>query len=244
MWKSIVKDEIWIAEEFLAQEICDELCRRAERSRAFRMAPGETIRSVFDSIHVNPTLYDYTIHYVGIRGETSLQNLYENRLNDFFQSIGHSESMAFDPQKTLQFFLKSFSENSFYEAHVEPVSRYGEFAFIHFLEDCEGGDLVFPDHSDLENWLCRHPEQRQIFDKMREDFVERGEPFRVIGPVTIAPRKNMCLVFRTGSVHWVDPLVNGGGVQRRVVTGWPFVTSELIRDLNSGCGLERHFRDG
>lgn len=244
MWKSIVEDEIWSTSDFLAPEVCEDLCRRAGESRAFRMAPGEGIRTVFESIQVNPTLYDYTIHYVGIRRERHLQELYEQRLNDFFQSIGSREVLKFEPHKTLQFFLKSFTEKSFYEAHVEPVSRYGDFAFIHFLEDCEGGELVFPDSDELKNWLSEHPLENRNFTKMRESFIERGEPFRIVGPATVRPRRNTCVVFRTGSVHWVNPLLNVEGVQRRVVTGWPFVTEALISDLNAGCELERHFKDG
>lgn len=244
MWQSIVKDEIWVKQDFLPPGICEDLCRRAGEANTFRMAPGEGIRKVFDSFNINPTLYDYTIHYAGVRKDEGLQGLYKKELETFFQSIGFRQPVDFESGKLLQFFLKSFSENSFYEAHVEPVSRYGDFAFVHFLEDCEGGELVFPDEENLKTWLSEHPRQAEVFHDMKSKFVRLGEPCRVIGPAEILPRRNDCVIFRTGSVHWVNRPRHLNSVQRLVVTGWPFVTPELISDLNKGCELDKHFRDG
>lgn len=243
MWQTIIEDEIWLKKEFLPESLCSNLCRRAERAKSFRMAPGEGIRKVFSSMNINATIYDYTIHYVGIREDLEVQTVYQNQLNEFFNKMGFKKSVNFHPDQSLQFFLKSFSEQSFYEVHAEPVSRYGEFAFVHFLQDCEGGELVFPGSQALEQRWKTHPGEKKIFEDMERSFLSNKEPIRVIGPTEIQPRRNICVIFRTGSVHWVNPPALKLPLQRLVVTGWPFVTPELISDLNQGCGLKQAFQN-
>lgn len=244
MWKELIKNEVWLCEDFLPDVIEKELLAECKSSSTFSMAPGESIRDVFDGINVNPTLYDYDVRYVGIRENRTVTSLYFKRLNELFGLLdGDKPLCKLNKKLSLQLFAKSFSQTSFYEIHAEPVNRYGDFAFVHFLEDCDGGELVFPSPLELGELIRNDDRHKKAYEGTLKLFNRLGEDLRLIGPLVISPIAGHCVVFKVGSLHFVNAMNLSTNSKRISVTGWPFVTENLIKDLNKKCNLQYHFDD-
>lgn len=243
MWNEVIKNEVWINKNLLEEQMLVELFNRCSGSEVFNMRPGEGIKDLFASIQINPTLYDYTVHRANLRAEGArFFKAYSNSLNQVFTLFGLSFS-AVESLMPLQFFAKSFTKASFYDLHAEPTSRYGDWAFVHFLEDCDGGELVFPSQEEL-NRMTREGEGKKNFDATEKVFSVLSEKTRCIGSLEVTPSRNLCVLFRVGSYHYVKPPKGDLDQQRRSVTGWPFVSPELIEDLNRTCDLSHHFQGG
>jgi hypothetical protein len=244
MWQEMVTNEIWVNNNFLNLSDLSALLDHCSKSISYRMCPGEKIRDTFDQLDINPTLYDYSVVHANIREQPRLIRLYQDALNDLFNCVSDLSFNTANPDM-LQLFVKSFTPGSFYELHAEPVARYGPFAFIHFLEDCPGGELIFPSLQTLESIVSSEPAHKKSFDLTQSVFNRHNESLRCIGDCEIQPKKNCCVIFRVGSLHWVRRVPADAGLRYRrlSVSGWPFISQKLIRDLSENCGLSDRFNE-
>ncbi len=208
------------------------------------MSPGKSILEVFDQMNINPTLYNYNVNFVGIRNKQHIIKSFAEKIDLVTQSQGW-RPFPTENLRSLQFFVKSFNPLSFYEIHAEPIQRYGEYTFIYFLEDCQGGELVFASEETTQKHLKLHPEMHEPLSRTQDVFKRLNEPLRWAGDHIIKPQKNTCVLFKVGSVHWVNPLDQKSSAEntRLSIAGWPLASPELLNDLNINCGLKKVFED-
>lgn len=244
MWKELVSNEIWLKTDFMPEDSLASVWQNCINSENFRMCPDQNIRNVFDGIDINPTRYDYTVHYGGLRDNLALVEFYRDELNKFFNEV-NERPFPPPPLWPLQLFAKSFSPESYYELHAEPMSKFGSFAFVHFLESCDGAELVFPSRQTAKEVLDFSPEQSEALRRTGDVFARLCEKLRWVGHLEVSPVKNHCVIFRTGSLHFVRPPKGAmREINRLAVTGWPFVSDQLIEDLDRTCDLKKNFANG
>ncbi len=199
-----------------------------------------SIRPKFKKSGINPTLYRYNIHKTEIRRDRELAKLIFGRMAEV---TGRAPPER-DEYNHLQIFAKSFVADSFYDLHVEPKARYGEFAYVIFLEDVrEGGELVFPTLEEARALLKGRASEAQGWRENLEVMAAHGESVRWCGPLSVRPERNVAVLFRVGSPHFVRKIGGApdGAISRRALTGWPFCTDELIASLNRNCQLGEKF---
>ncbi len=240
MWNEIVKNEIWLYENYFSETFFNKINTLFVLEKSLELTPDDSIRECFRSSEVNPTLYSYRVHHEDIRDYKDILESVYSPLSQFFGE-NYFSSQYKETLNPLQLFLKSFSPKSFYDVHCEPVFRYGEFAFIIFLDNCRGGDLVFPNESQLKAYLAENPEQNLGLEETMELLNKKNESARLIGPMRIQPSRNVGVLFRVGSIHWVEPTQETSILHRKCVTGWPFATSDLIEALDKHCKIKTHF---
>ena len=182
MWEELVQNEIWLSKSFMQESLLEEMKSQIASADRQRLSPGDSIRELFDSIDVNPTLYDYTVHHAGIRDSEEIVEYYKSQFNILFEKLG-SERFSETNLSPLQLFAKSFSPQSFYEIHAEPIIKYGSMAFVHFLEDCDGGELVFPDKKMSNNFIQKSDTQAKALESTEAVFNRLGEKMRWVGPL-------------------------------------------------------------
>ncbi len=240
MWHELVPNEIWSYDNYLSSQNFVKLKDYFNSDQSYEMTPGEWIRDCFRKSKVNPTLYSYRVHPSSINQDRAL-------LDSIFDPIeSHvGQDCPRENLNQLQLFLKSFSGQSFYDLHCEPQWRYGEYAFLLFVDDCEeGGELVFPDPVGLDNYLKANESQRKHYLENKQILEKAGESVRVVGPCEITPQRNKAVLFRTGSSHFVRPPKGNDSVTRRTLASWPFATQELVDDLDIHCKIKQHFTPG
>ena len=84
--------------------------------------------------------------------------------------------------------------------------------------------------SDEKDGVLRIPTREQCNDMMTDGFKEMMSKVdvRFNGPLSITPKKNMCVVMRVGLAHLVEPCSG----QRPCVTGWSFASKEYMEQYN------------
>jgi hypothetical protein len=100
---------------------------------------------------------------------------------------------------------KRFESNDSYDLHAEDHKIYGEYAYILYLTDEEDGAIVLPSKDDHVT---------------SNGFREMQEMFDIsFAPETISynPKKNTCLIMRTGIAHSVESCSG----RRDSIAGWP-----------------------
>ncbi len=240
MWQQQVANEIWTLDNYLSEDLLNEVESYFSLDQSYEMTPGEWIRDCFRRSKVNPTLYSYRVHPSAINEN---KNLLESLFNPIDTLI--NRKCPRQNLNELQLFLKSFSADSFYDVHCEPQWRYGEYAFLLFIDDCErGGELVFPSSEDLKSYLSEHKNQEKYLLENQQILKEAGEEMRIVGPYKIRPQRNRAVLFKTGSAHWVNPPQTEEKVLRRTVASWPFATQDLVEDLDTHCKIKDHFTPG
>lgn len=239
-WSCVVDNEVWICQSLLEDEVVDQFSCFLQNFSGFNMNPTEEIRKSFRKAKVNPTLYNYTVHPLDSVVKRKMAKQFFDKVNDLLFSL-NEKKVDEDNLKILNFFAKSFCPDSFYDLHTEPEKMFGRFAFVFFLEDCEGANLVFPDDKML-NERIKDSLQKKSYEESIKALEEHGERARIIGPLVIRPKRNTCVIFKVGSFHWVDhPKDKFSPIQRRSITGWPYATTKLIDSLNSYCKLNKYF---
>lgn len=240
MWKEAVSGEIWTLENYFSESDFELISELFSSIQPTNLAPGPSIRESFRKSSVNPTLYCYNVHPTSLSSDDQLMNAIYNPLRSFFGKEFFNQKYL-NSLNPLQLFFKSFSDQSFYDVHTEPVDRYGEYAFIVFMDSCDGGELIFPNQLELDSYLEKNEDQRGPLEETIQMLRARGENPRLIGSYEVKPKANFAILFKVGSIHWVNPSESQSQVHRRCVTGWPFATETLIKDLNDHCKIKSHF---
>ena len=241
MWKEIVKNEIWEYDNFLHDEIINQIKQNMSTAGKTELQPGEGILPNFRNSGVNATTYNYTIHRTDIHKNKILIDLYMNKINELLEPLTKTP-VPTDNLEGLQLFTKSFSKRGWYDLHTEPINKYGLYAFQHFLSTEEGGQLVFPSKERIQKHLEKFPEQKDRWPENVRLVESKGYPVRYLDDILIKPVYNKCVVFAIGSAHYVTPL-EGEVLEtsRQVVTGWPYATKDLIESLDKNCNFNHYF---
>lgn len=199
----------------------------------------DMMRKTLAKIGVNNNSYDYVIYQYDIRKDLDIIGEIADRLDEILSNFGQSSPRH--QLNAMQCFVKSFGPNSHYDVHVESYEKYGHWGWIHFLSDEESGELIFPDQQQLDDHLAVNPNQVKTWEDNLDLLRSFGEENKLVGPFSIKPRRNTCILFRTGSAHWVSPMLEHCDLTRPTATGWPHASQRLLDDLNRNCRINENF---
>lgn len=238
-WVEQVPGQIWTNDKFVNDSICQHVLDQMKASTSKNLKNTEQMSSKLKSIDINYNGYDYVIYQYDIRKDLDVISAIADSLDEVLSVFGQSAPR--DRLNAMQCFVKSFGPDSHYDLHVESRTKYGDWAFIHFLSDETTGDLIFPDHVMLEDYLSSRPDERLTWESNKKQLESFGETTQVVGPFYMKPKYNHCILFRTGSAHYVDTMVSNGGMTRPTITGWPHASQKMLDDLNRNCNINENF---
>lgn len=238
-WVERVPGHIWTNYNFLADDICQRVLESMRASTSKNLRNTEQMSAKLRSIDVNYNGYDYVIYQYDIRKDPAIIGAIADSLDEVLAMYGQTAPR--DRLNAMQCFVKSFGPESHYDLHVESQTKYGQWAFIHFLSDEDSGDLLFPDTAMIEEYLRKHPEQKSIWEANKQQLADFNEETLTVGPFRMQPRYNNCILFRTGSAHYVETMLNNTGFTRPTITGWPHASQKMLDDLNRNCNINENF---
>lgn len=239
-WVERVAGEIWTTDSFISDELCQEVLAEMKQSTNKNLVNTDKMSAKLKSVDINYNGYDYIVYQYDIRKNERVVSAIADRLDELLSPFKQTAPRT--NLNAMQCFVKSFGPNSHYDLHVESVTKYGEWAFIHFLSDEESGELVFPDAAMTEEYLNKHADQRLIWNDNMRVLESFGEKTGMVGPFSMLPRYNHCIVFKTQSAHWVEPmLATHDGLTRPTITGWPHASQQMLSDLDRNCNINENF---
>ena len=238
-WIEQVDNEIWTCDSFLRDSTVDTILKNMRNSTSKNLHRTDMMRQTLAEIGVNNNSYDYVIYQYDIRKDLDIIGEIADRLDEIL--LRYDESAPRQKFNAMQCFVKSFGPDSHYDVHVESYEKYGHWAWIHFLSDEESGELIFPDKTQLDKHLAENPIQVKTWEDNVELLRSFGEETRYVGPYSIKPKRNTCIFFRTGSAHWVSPMLNHNDMTRPTATGWPHASQRMLEDLNRNCRINENF---
>lgn len=239
-WIEMVPGEIWTTDAFISDDLCQEIIGEMLSSTRKNLANTEKMSAKLKSIDINYNSYDYIIYQYDIRKNNRVVDAIADRLDELLVRFGQTAPRH--NLNAMQCFVKSFGQNSHYDLHAESVTKYGSWAYIHFLSDEDSGELVFPDEPMTARYLDAHPEQVTTWEDNIRVLSGFGEKVTYVGPFEIKPRYNHCIFFRTQSAHWVEPMLSiREGLTRPTITGWPHASQQMLRDLDRNCNINENF---
>lgn len=196
-YKELIPNNVWLFEHMLDEESLSYLDR-------------EYVNKEFDMIHVNnkdfkPLMADTDMSYRVITMEI-FKPIYDKlnvlTCNEFGVSLAYEKTSGLNMQ------YKRFEGNDFYALHAEDKSKYGDLVYILYLTNEIDGNLVLPSFEDAQ------PQWSDGFQEMTEQFEVGFSPTTV----DIIPKRNRCIVMRTGIAHYVNPCSG----RRDSIAGWPW----------------------
>lgn len=240
-WIEQIPNEIWTIDGFISDELCKEVLHEMSASTSKNLKNTKQMSAKLQTIGVNHNSYDYVIYQYDIRKQLHLITAIADSLDLILSKYGQTAPR--ENLNAMQCFVKSFSATSHYELHIESKKKYGNWAFIHFLSDEPDGALVFPDQTMINTRLDANTSEHAVYQDNISLLESFGESANVIGPFEIYPKYNTCILFRTGSAHWANP-VTAHGLTRPTITGWPHASQQMLSDLNRNCNINENFGHG
>jgi hypothetical protein len=214
-WRTLIPGEIYFCDNFLEVSTYDNLMQS--------LASSDT--SVLDGSNrqhaVGNTFYNYNVIKYNVRNDKQLIEEVFTKLNVLMTSLGDAAVDYTKPLGYLQFFAKSFNPQSRYDLHAESAKMFGKYVFVNYLSDESSGELIFPTEQESEDYLTAHPSNRQGWEETKVTLANENNPIRYIGPLTVLPKKNTCIVFTTGTAHIVNNVVSSvNTIVRPSLSGW------------------------
>jgi hypothetical protein len=159
----------------------------------------------YNSCAIDEDIVDYLIEK--IKGDIS----YEIKDDDYESIIN----------KAFQLTTKYFNKNSSYGLHFENPTYFGDYFFVLYLDDCAGGELVFPNNNDIDILFHSKIESKDEWDKGVNHLRSHGyEPLIVDKTFSIQPKRNTAILGKIPYTHYVNKIQSENG--RVVVNGFPF----------------------
>jgi len=221
MWKELIKNEIWYTDKFVDESLIDQILDKIKESET-KVLDGDEQPHI-----ISKSYYNYNHVKYNIREDKLVLAQVIVRLNEVLSKVYKPILIQeIDNKNVLQFTTKTFNSNSIYNVHTERRDIYGDFVFIHYLTDEEGGELVFPNEKMLQEHFNRYPDERSNWQEFKIKLEQHNQPVYLTGPLIIEPRRNSCVLMRVGSAHYVNPVKNAKENCRVVITGWPFANNE------------------
>lgn len=214
-WITLIPGEVYFCDNFLEVSTYDSL---------MQSLAGSDI-SVLDGSNrqhaVGNTFYNYNVIKYNVRNDKKLIEEVFTKINTLVTSLGDTAVDYTAPLGYLQFFAKSFNPQSRYDLHAESAKMFGKYVFVNYLSDETSGELIFPTESESDAYLMQHPSNKQGWDETKITLEKENNPVRYIGPLTIIPKKNTCVVFTTGTAHIVNSVVSSvNDIVRPSLSGW------------------------
>lgn len=241
-WVEQVPNEIWTTDDFISDELCKEVLSAMDHSTHKTLFNTEQMSAKLQSIGINYNSYNYVIYQYDIRKVPHVINAVADSLDLVLNKFGQTAPR--EKLNAMQCFVKSFGKDSHYDIHVESKVKYGEWAFIHYLSDEDSGELVFPDKPMVEEYLRNNPDQISVYNDNVALLESFGENTATVGPFIMKPRYNHCILFKTGSAHWVNTMTTSKELARPTITGWPHASQIMLSDLNRNCNINENFGHG
>ena len=221
MWKELIKNEIWYTENFIKESSVDVILEKIKQAET-KVLDGDEQPHI-----ISKSYYNYNHVKFNIHDDSTIIVQILNRLNEILGDIYKPILIQdIDSTNVLQFTTKTFNTDSIYNVHTERRDIYGDFVFINYLTDEQGGELIFPDEFMLNQHFEAYPKERDNWMEFKRVLNEANQDAYLVGPLVIKPKRNTCVLMRVGSAHYVNPVVDATPGCRPVITGWPFANSE------------------
>ena len=217
MWKELVSNEVWYTDNFIKENAVDKILNKINSAET-KVLDGNEQPHIISKSH-----YNYNHVKYNVREDSGVVAQIIIKLNEVLEVVYkplHIQDINED--NVLQFTTKTFNPDSIYNVHTERKDIYGDFVFVNYLTNEEGGELVFPDEFMLNKHFEEYPKERTNWLEFKRKLAEANQDPYLVGPLVIKPKRNSCVMMRVGSAHYVNPVVNGKPGCRAVITGWPF----------------------
>lgn len=222
MWQELITNEVWYTDNFIDEGLVDQTLEHIRQSETKELDGNEQPHIISKSY------YNYNHVKYNIHKDKPVVVAVINKLNEVLSEV-HKPILLEDinEKNVLQFSTKTFNPKSVYHVHTERKDIYGDFVFINYLTNEEGGELVLPNEYMLEDHFQSYPTERSNWEQFKEKMVKESnqEPY-LAGPLAVRPKRNSCVLMRVGSAHYVNPVRDGKLGCRVVITGWPFANME------------------
>tara|TARA_B100001142_G_scaffold286662_1_gene301794 strand:+ start:1247 stop:1933 length:687 start_codon:yes stop_codon:yes gene_type:complete len=217
MWKELVSNEVWYTENFIKENAVDKILNKINSAET-KVLDGNEQPHIISKSH-----YNYNHVKYNVREDSGVVAQIIVKLNEVLEVVHRPLHIQdIDENNVLQFTTKTFNRDSIYNVHTERKDIYGDFVFVNYLTNEEGGELVFPDEFMLNKHFEEYPKERTNWLEFKRKLAEANQDPYLVGPLVIKPKRNSCVMMRVGSAHYVNPVVNGKPGCRAVITGWPF----------------------
>jgi len=198
MYKELIKDSLWVIEDFLSPEEFDTMY-------------NQYVTAQFDDmLHVNNQKFKPLMADTDMSYRVVTMDLYKpiyKKLNQLSIDRFGCE-MPEEKFHGLNMQYKRFYPGDFYALHAENNKIYGDMVYVLYLSDEVDGDIEFPSLEDAKlEWSDGFQQMTEMFDV---SFADKTFKF--------TPKKNTCIVMRTGVAHLVRPCSG----QRHSIAGWPW----------------------
>ena len=250
-WKTLLEDEIWTMDNFFPEETVNHLLEKS-LSTTYSKVGGTDISYDYDDISqahknmvplgqaeifnrnnnddISQIRFEYNVYGdIEIRKEMGVRETIANNLEKMFPNDPALETFRSGELYPLQLFMKSHSPSGHYSIHTEGREVYGEFAFICFLDEVDGCNLVFPSKESLPTLFEKRPHWKKPWD----DVTKALPNTRYLQDIKYKHKRNQCILFRMESAHYVsDPegeFKTKPGPWRHCVTGWPWESYDKTR---------------
>jgi hypothetical protein len=179
----------------------------------------EITDSDFDDI-INKTKYRFQRSKYLIHEDLYAMTIIEHLLNKAFAYT----NMKFNKHsitRSFQLTTKYFDNNSSYGLHFEDPTYFGDYFFVLYLDECEGGELVFPDLDHIEDLFARNVEDKNEWQKGIDHLKLGGNlPLIVEKTIKVQPKRNTAILGKIPYAHYVNKIKSTNS--RIVVNGFPF----------------------
>lgn len=117
---------------------------------------------------------------------------------------------------------KFFDKDSSYGLHFEDPTYFGNYFLVLYLDDCKGGELVFPNKKDVDNLFAEGKEDKNEWNKGVSHLKKNNyEPLFLKNRLKIKPKKNTAILAKIPLVHYVNPIINQCNLlERPVINGF------------------------
>lgn len=212
-WKTIVPNEVWTKENFLPEHVVDNL-----------LSTNYDNLKKINNINTPPVMFDTKFDY-NILSDKNFRNQYHRdvvfSILDEFSVATFFKKLPTNNLHHMQYFYKQNDPSSAvaFDLHAEDKKIYGDFVFMLYLSNEDTGAIEFPSKEDARN------DWSKGFQEMCDDFEVRFSHYTK----SVLPKKNMCVIAKTGIAHKVYPCK---GI-RPNITGWPFFKEEELYTLDA-----------
>ena len=140
MWQELVQDEVWYTEDFIKENTVDKILDKIKQADT-KVLDGNEQPHI-----ISKSYYNYNHVKYNIREDSGVVAQIVIKLNELLGDVYKPILIQdIDTANVLQFTIKTFNPNSIYNVHTERKDIYGDFVFVNYLTDEDGGELVFPD---------------------------------------------------------------------------------------------------
>jgi hypothetical protein len=213
MWNEIYKN-IFYNELAIDENDVDYLINKIKNEESHEVKDDD-----FETI-INKTTFRFHRSKYVIHEDFYAMTIIEKLINlasDFTKLKFDKSSVT----RSFQLTTKYFDENSSYGLHFEDPRHFGDYFFVLYLDDCEDGELVFPDKKDIERLFDENREDKNEWNKGVKNLNLGGySPLIVDKTFKIKPKRNTAILGSIPYAHYVNKTKYKNS--RIVVNGFPF----------------------